>query len=405
MFALMLIVFISMVGFGVVYPMLPFFGEHVGADPGMIGWIIAAYGVGQFIGGPIWGRLSDTYGRRPILIISSALSVFPYLLLAVADNVTWLLVARVTAGIAGGNISTAFALAADIADSEERAKQMGRVTAAFGAGFFAGPALGGLFAGDSVETANFVLLSLVSAAVISFAFVAAVVSLPETLDEAHRRPLDLKFDGGMVRQDFVAFMGRRQLVAVIAVSFLLFQPGALVQAILPEWLHVFFGLGPLGISFTLGYVALIAFLMQSGFVGPLVKRVGEEQAARWSTIIYGLAFFLLIFADNMVTLYVSLTLIGIGFGIFGPSLQSLIARLSGVHEYGTVMGIQQSATSLSRITGPVFAWYVYGAFGGVSPLIAGVISVLPGVVLIFWATRPGAAAPHELTIGKKIDHV
>ena len=392
MFPLYFIVLIGMIGFGVVFPLIPFFAERAGADPNMIGLIISAYAVGQLVGGPVFGRLSDTYGRRPVLIVTSFLTVPPYLMLAVADTVTLLLVARFLTGFTAGNISTAYAYAADVSDPAQRAKVLGRVAAAFGAGFFAGPAIGGIFAGTDVETANFVLLSIMSAAFSAMAGIAAFFFLKESLPDEHRKPLALKFEGAVAVADLRLFMQRRVLVASIVVTFLLSQAAAIVQGIMPEWLHAYLGFGPRGIGFLMGYVALVAFLLQSGAVGPIVSWLGEERAARLSAALYGIAFFLLPFVGGLVSLILGLTLIAIGFGIFMPSLQSIVARLSGPHEYGTVMGVQQGAASLARITGPIFAWSVYGLYGGTWVFVAGALSVLPGVLLVLWMTRKSAVS-------------
>ena len=181
MFILFLIVLIGMAGFSIVFPLIPFFGDRVGAGDQAVGWIIAGYSIGQVMGGPLWGRLSDSWGRRPVLIWSTAGAIFSYVLMGYADTAWLLFLSRVLGGLMAGNISTAYAYATDKSDEAERAKVLGRLAAAFGAGFFLGPVLGGLLLiGDSGEV-KFLLVSLVAAAITALSFVSAWIWLPESL--------------------------------------------------------------------------------------------------------------------------------------------------------------------------------------------------------------------------------
>lgn len=181
MFILFLIVFIDLVGFGIVIPLLPFYGEHFQADPFTVSLIMATYSLGQFIAAPFWGRLSDTIGRRPVLIISLFGAVLSYIWLGFATTLWMLFAARMVGGLMAGNISTAFAYIADITTIENRAKGMGMVGAAFGLGFIAGPAIGGILAGPDPLTADFQTPAFVAAAMSFVAFVLTFLRLKESL--------------------------------------------------------------------------------------------------------------------------------------------------------------------------------------------------------------------------------
>ncbi|MBT4938951.1 MAG: MFS transporter, partial [Rhodospirillaceae bacterium] len=183
MLIIFVIVFINLVGFGIVIPLLPFYGEHFGASPDEVTWLMAIYSLTQFVTAPIWGRYSDRYGRRPILLISLAGTVAAYVWLALAEDLQTLYLARGLAGITAGSISAAFAYMADITTEENRAKGMGLLGAAFGLGFIAGPAIGGLLAGSDPATTNYQLPSYVAAGFSGAAFLAALVILKESLSD------------------------------------------------------------------------------------------------------------------------------------------------------------------------------------------------------------------------------
>ena len=372
MLILFLIILIGMTGFGVVFPLIPFFGERVGAGPEAIGWVVAGYSIGQVLGGPFWGRLSDSFGRRPVLIWSTFGSILSYVMMGYADT-TWLLIAsRVVGGLMAGNIATAYAYATDKSDETERAQVLGRLSAAFGAGFFLGPALGGVLAGDNVGDANFMLVSMVAAGITAFAFVAALIWLPESLPAERRVPfsMDVKMPSLV---SWRVVLDRKQLTALILLTFLLNQAGAVSQAILPEWLDKILGMSPRDIGLAFSYIAAVTIVIQAWGLGPLVKRFGEERMTQVAVVTYTIALVTLSFSASFISFLFSMSLLAIGFGIFIPVLNSLISKLAEAHERGAVMGIQQSAAAFARITGPLFGWYVYAVFAGSSAFIAAAI--------------------------------
>ena len=187
MLILFLIVFIDLVGFGIIIPLLPFFAEHFHASPAMVGLLMATYSLTQFIAAPFWGRISDSMGRRPVLLITLGGSVIAYVILGFSDSLATLFIARALGGFMAGNISTAFAYIADITTAQNRAKGMGIIGAAFGLGFIAGPAIGGILAGPDPATADFRTPSLAAAALSLTALLLALVMLKESLSEEIRK--------------------------------------------------------------------------------------------------------------------------------------------------------------------------------------------------------------------------
>ncbi len=395
MFILFLIVLIGMAGFSIVFPLIPFFGDRVGAGDQAVGWIIAGYSIGQVMGGPLWGRLSDSWGRRPVLIWSTAGAIFSYVLMGYADTAWLLFLSRVLGGLMAGNISTAYAYATDKSDEAERAKVLGRLAAAFGAGFFLGPVLGGLLLiGDSGEV-KFLLVSLVAAAITALSFVSAWIWLPESLPAHRRKPfnLDIKLPS---LESWRVVLDRKMLMAFILLTFLVNQSSAVASAILPEWQYVTLGMSPQAISFSFAYIAAVTIVAQAWGVGPLVKRYGEERVTQVGVVIYTMALVSLSSSGSLISFFFAMTLLAFGLGIFTPVLNSLISKLAEDHERGAVMGIQQSAAAFSRVTGPLFAWYVYAQFKGSSAFIAATISVVPALIMAFWVAGRSAAARQKV---------
>ena len=160
MLIIFLVTFIGLMGFGIILPLFPFYAERLGASPEVITLTMAVFSMGQFIASPFWGRLSDSIGRKKVLIISLIGSSISYVMLAFAETLTMVIISRILSGLMAGNISIAFAYVADITDEENRSAGLGKVSAALGLGFMTGPAIGGFLAGNDIENANYVLTAL-----------------------------------------------------------------------------------------------------------------------------------------------------------------------------------------------------------------------------------------------------
>src|SRR5512144_3305156 len=186
MATLFLIVFTDLVGFGLIIPLLPFYGEHFHASPAKVGVLMATYSLAQFIAATLWGRLSDRVGRRPVLAASLLGATLSYVWLAFADTLWMLFAARALGGFMAGNIATAFAYVADVTGPADRAKGMGIVGAAFGLGFIFGPAIGGVLAGHDPAHAAYRTPALVAAALSALAMLLTVGILPESLSRSVR---------------------------------------------------------------------------------------------------------------------------------------------------------------------------------------------------------------------------
>lgn len=383
-----LIVFIDLIGFGIVIPILPLYAESFGPSPWVLGLLMASFSAMQFVAAPILGRLSDRYGRRPVLALSLLGSALGYVLFACAGSMAVLFASRIIDGISGGNISTAQAVIADITSPRDRAKGMGMIGAAFGLGFVLGPAFGGVLV--SIRP----WLPGVGAAVTSLvAFVLVVVLLPETAataeDGGRRRvPLDLQALSHALRHRAVGLC----LVAVFLVVFAF----ANFEVTFAQFASARFGLAENRIYLLFVYAGVLGALVQGGLVRSLAPRFGEGRLVVAGTLLAFLALGSLPYVAGLPLLLVLLAVLALGVGLASPSLSSLTSKLVEADEVGGVMGVYQSLSSLGRIAGPMWGEVVYGSLGFAWPYRTGSLFMLiaGGVaVLILWRARKSDTAP------------
>src|SRR5665213_3328257 len=257
---------IDFLGFGILIPLVPYMAERFGVTPILITPILGTYSLCQLIAAPLWGRLSDRYGRRPILMSSLAGACVSYLLLGLAHSVVGLVVARALAGFMAGNIAAAFAYASDISTPAQRAKSMGMVGAAIGIGFMLGPAIGGLLAGDNIQTANFLLPATFSAALTLVAIALVFFVLRESHIPEWHTPAD-----PVIRPSALSLLMRRPALRTIAAaSFLVTCSQAIFESIFAIWALHKFDFGPRTVGLVLFGLAFIAVSVQGGLVRVLV---------------------------------------------------------------------------------------------------------------------------------------
>ena len=373
---LFLIVFVDLVGFGLVIPLLPFYAVRFVASPQEVTALVAVYSLTQLLTAPLWGRLSDRVGRRPVLLASLAASAFAYLWLGGATALWMLFAARGFAGACAGNIATAQAYIADVTKPEERARGMGLIGAAFGLGFMIGPALGGLLAGNDPVTADLETPAWVAAGLSFLAFLGVALLLPESLP-AERR------DGTPPRGRLGAVMGvlhRPVLSRLMLIFFLVILAVAGMQSVFAIWAMPQLGWGPGQVGYVFAYVGLISAILQGGLIGRLTRRFGEERLLLCGLALIAAGLLALPFAHGVPVLAPALTGLALGMGLMQPSLNSLISRQAGGDEQGEVMGVSQSVGSLSRVLGPFAGGFCFAASGRNSPYFLG--AALVGIALL-----------------------
>jgi MFS family permease len=356
---LFLIIVIDLVGFGLVIPLLPFYAVRFAAPPQMVTLLLATYSLAQFLGAPLWGRLSDRIGRRPVLIASMAASALAYLWLGGATALWMLFAARAVAGACAGNIAAAQAYIADVTKPEERAKGMGLIGAAFGLGFIVGPALGGFLAGHDPATADVATPAWVAAGLSLLALCGALFLLPESLnaDRRRRRARRGRFDAlsGTLRSPVLA--------RLIVLFFLMILAFAGMESTFALWAMAQFSWGPGQVGYVFAYMGILSAVLQGGLIGALTRRFGEERLLLCGLAMIGGGLLMLPFAPSIAVLAGGISCLALGMGLSQPSLNSLISRRAGQDEQGEVLGVSQSAGSLARVLGPVAAGFFFAEFG------------------------------------------
>ncbi len=342
-----LIVLIDLLGFTVVMPLLAPFAEQYGFREWQIGLLFSAYPLCQLVAGPILGRLSDRYGRRPLLIVSQAGTALSFLILGLSRNFTVMLLARMLDGASGGNILVAQAYVADVTPPENRARGMGLIGMAFGLGFVLGPMLGGLLVGLPVPEAwRLRIPFLVAAGFSTLAWLLVWFYLPESLPKGSAAREGARVVSWRGLSDTMILPGVGQLVLLGFLSILAF---ASLEGTLALFLRRRMEWNARSAAFAFAGLGLISAFVQGALIRRLVPRLGEPRliVAGISTVAVGFAALAL--ASSSLELAVSLVLVGIGQGLVSPSISGLLSRLTPRSEQGTVFGTLTSAQTLARM--------------------------------------------------------
>ncbi len=383
---LLLITFISLVGFGIIIPLLPFYVQNMGASPEIITITMGLYSLAQFVASPIWGKLSDRYGRRPILIWSLFGTVISYVLLAFADMLGFLIFTRILGGLMAGNLGAAYAYVSDISTEKDRSKYMGFMGASFGLGFIFGPAIGGVLAGTDVETANYILPALAAAGLSAIAFLGVIFFLPESLKPEIRERLAQapKVD---LSERFRIALSRPVLSMLIIISLLFVTAFAVFEVIYPLWANYILDYGPRQIGFMLTYVGVISVIVQGGLIGPLTKRFGDGTIAVCSVILAAVGYLWLAGSTAFASMIFGQTLLSAGAALFNPTSTSLVSKEADETEQGAVLGIYQGVSALGRIIGPSFAGLAFAQISVAAPFLIGALFMIPSLFMMLMVVR------------------
>ncbi|HJU41784.1 MAG TPA: MFS transporter [Vicinamibacterales bacterium] len=370
-------VFIDLLGFGLIIPLLPFYAESFGASALAIGLLNTSFSLMQFLFSPLWGRWSDRIGRKPIILLGLFGSGASYVTLALANSLALLFVARIIGGIAGANIPAAQAYIADITTPEDRARGMGLVGAAFGLGFIFGPAIGGLLSRISPETPMW------CAGALCFAnFVAAWFLLPESrAASAATRTL------GRL-EAFRHAMTKPTLLLILSLYFLVTMAFAGFEATFALFTEARFGYTAASIGFLFTFIGVIIAVIQGVLIGKVVHRVGERRIIPAAIAAISLSIGLLPFVWNVPTLLAALGLLAMGMGFNNPSLSSMVSKLSDEDDQGGTLGLASSLASLGRVVGPAWGGYLYDAFGMTTPYLSAAGVMFAAFVVSLQGLRP-----------------
>ncbi len=380
-------VFIDLLGFGIIIPLLPFYAETFGASALTIGMLSTSFSLMQFLFAPVWGRLSDRIGRRPVILLGLFGSFVSYVVFGLANSLVVLFASRIFAGIAGANIPTAQALIADITTVENRAKGMGLLGAAFGLGFIFGPAIGGFMShwGYSMPAFFAAALSLAN-------FSAAWFLLPETLKAEHRA-------GGPAKSRLAVFrraMAQPHLPVLLLVYFIVVAAFSNFEAIFALFAERQFGFHAATIGYVFAFVGIVLVIVQGGLVGRVVHLAGEHRVVPVAIALTAIGMGLLPRDHTTATLLGTLALMSIGMGFNNPSIMSLISQFTAAEDQGSILGVSQSLASLARIAGPAWGGYAFDRFGPGVPFESGALFMFVASGIAFAglvrAKRRGAKA-------------
>ncbi|NQW01413.1 MAG: MFS transporter [Rhodospirillales bacterium] len=383
MLVLFLVVVIDLIGFGIIIPLLPFFAEYYQASPFEVGLLMASYSLAQFIAAPIWGRMSDRIGRRPVLLVSLAGAMLTYVWLGLADSLWVLFAARIAGGFMAGNISAAFAYVADITTRENRAKGMGVVGAAFGLGFILGPAIGGIMAGSDPLHADFQSPAFTAAGLSAAALILGIFTLKESLSDEILARIAAKPKVSRLRQ-FRTALEIPNIRLLLALSFLAIFAFAGIEATFALWSRRQFGWGPEQNGYLFALIGLLNAAMQGGLIGRMAKRFGETSLLLQGSIALTIGIAMIPFASNLWVLIPAMMIATYGFSIISPALNSLISLQTGEEEQGGMMGVTRSATTLARVAGPAWAGLLFSTFGMNWPYFGGACVMAVVVGLVIW---------------------
>lgn len=374
--AIFLTVFLDLLGFGLVIPLLPRYAETLHASPMQIGLIAASYSGMQFLFVPVWGALSDRVGRRPILLLSMIATACSMAMLGFASSLTWLFVARAFGGIATSNLAVAQAYIADTTTKESRAKGMGLIGTAFGLGFVLGPFFGGMLSTVSLETP-----ARVAAALALGNFAWAWFALPESL------PGELRGGARKIRvgPDFRAFQRVFKLPGLSVAILLFFIVGASfanLEQTFALYAHDEFKLDAKRTGYILGMVGVIAMVVQGGLIGRLNRRFGEVRLIRAGNFLQatGFAGVALAATRGLSVLYLAVAILSIGNGLVNPSLSTFVSRRAPPEAQGESLGVMQSMGALARVLGPTWGGFLYG-HGHRWPYYSGAIGLVVALLV------------------------
>jgi len=364
---LFLTVFIHLLGFGILLPILPYYAKSYGAGGLLVGLLSASFSFSQFLFAPVWGRLSDRVGRRPILLGSLIVTSGSYVVFGFAHSLPLLFASRILAGIAGAVLPTAQTYIADTTAAEDRTKGMGLIGAALGLGFTFGPAIGG-----ALSHFGYSMPAFASAGFAMMAAVLAFFLLPESLQpEARAEAVARRHERPALTAAFADAFARPRVRPVLLLYFLGTLCFAGLEATFALFGHDRYGLKASNVGYLLGYMGILAVLMQGGLVGKLVRVFGEPTLVRAGFLLLGAGMLAAGGAPPFSWLLVALAAVALGNGLSSPSLAGLVSIAAAAGEQGSVLGVYQALGSLARTIGPFLGGLAFDVIGPTSPLWIG----------------------------------
>ena len=394
-------VFINLVGFGLVVPLLPFFAQSLQAEAWQITLMFSAYSLGQFFAEPFWGRLSDRIGRKPVLLITLIANALGYLMLAFVPNI-WLAIAvRLFTGLGAGNISTVQGYVADVTPPEQRAGRMGLIGAAFGLGFIVGPGLGGLLTQPQLGRLGYQLPIFLAAALAAVAAVGVIVFLRESRAKA---------DPAAPRPAFLAGLKDARdndVVSRVLIVTLIYMAGfSAMESVFGLWAESRYQWGAREVGLSFMIVGIVSTLNQGFFAGKLARRFGESRVLAVGMLLFGSSLVLQVLAPVawfpatrlelgalsipivqgwIIPMVMALGACGMSMAM--PNISAMISRASPPDRQGAMLGLNMASSSVARIFGPMIAGALFSGLGHDWPFLVGALLTIPAAVMAINAGR------------------
>ncbi len=365
---------IVMLGFGIVVPILPFYATHFGATGQALGFLMAIYSIMQFIFAPVWGKLSDRVGRKPVLLIGLVGYALSFGLMGIAQDYPQLLLSRALAGVlSSATLPTALAFIADTTSANNRSSGMGLMGAAMGLGMIFGPMIGGSLTHVGVtaplsswmqfatDPESGILLNLsmpfFAAALLALLTIPfVIIKLPESLHTDHR--VDHRGVVGQSRWQQITGALGGPMGFLFVMAFLLAFAMANFEAIFGLYNKDQFGLGPSEVGILLGMIGVLSVIQQGVMIGPLTRKIGEERVLRWGLIVSVIGFVGLAIVPGVWMMVLFSAIFNVGNALLRPSVASLISQRAETGQ-GVAMGLENSFMSLGRAVGPIWAGSIY----------------------------------------------
>ena len=380
--SLIAVIFINMLGFGIIVPLLPFYAKSMSAEPWQISLIFSAYAMGGFFGEPFWGRLSDRWGRKPLLISTITGNCLCYLALAFAPNVLTAFVIRFLGGLASGNGAVIQGYIADVTPPERRARMMSRQGAAWNVGMIVGPAVGGAFAHVDSGPIGFRIPLFIAAGLSALAATAVVLFIRESRvreQTISQRPSRWSAIGEALGHPVI---GRLMLL-----TFLVGFAFNGIESIFGLWGQAKFGWGPPQISICFAVTGAVAAITQFFVTGPLSERYGEGRMLAVGMSLTVLGCMLQPLSTGLVSTTALMCLTAVGQSVAWPNVGALISRTADPHRQGQILGLNNAAGAFARFVGPLCAGLTFAGISINAPFWQAAVIVAPAILLALSAAR------------------
>lgn len=363
-------VFVDVLGFSLILPLLPFYAEAFDATPTLVGLLLGANAVTQMVGAPMIGRLSDRYGRRPMLIVSIAGTLVSFLMLGFANSLLMLFASRVLDGLLGGNISLAQSYITDVTEEKDRAKGLGLIGAAFGVGFIFGPAIGGTLSAGG----NYALPALIASGLSALNLLGVILFLPESLSSQERKER-AQSPGTAITPKALWTALRRPCVGPLLHHRLLYGLAfTMFQTLFAVYARRQLGLTVQSTSYVLTYVGLVIVAVQGGGLALLAKRFSDKQLVFGGSILLAVALAVWALTQSVWLLLVVLVPLALAGGVLGVVTNSALTKSVSPQETGGTLGLSASLDSFARVISPILGGFLIDKFGTPAPgLLGGLI--------------------------------